>query len=177
MKIGKNFQNWGQIEKWNPECVEIGDNCLLGHESRIVLHGPILPYKENNKVIFGDLSWVGFRSTILMGTKLGRGCLVGTNVVTNKEYPPYSIIVGNPGKVLRKRDGEEFLAFYVIRILMNAVLGTVHPDWSLLTMEHVKYALGHNTSEPYDKNLDLDSMTTDDVFKHFGIDKNRGLKQ
>jgi len=167
MKIGKNFENLGEIERWNRQYVTIGDNCLLGTESKIVLHGPILPYKDNKSVILGDLTWIGFRSTVLMGTKLGRACLVGTNTVVRGEYPAYSIIAGVPGAVTRKRDIEELLRFYVIRILMKKVLGTIQPNWNLLTMDHIKYALGHNTSEPYDTSLDLDSMNVDDILNMF----------
>ena len=167
MKIGKNFENLGQIENWNNDCVHIGDDCLLGTESKIILHGPILPYQTDNKVIFGDLTWIGFRSTILMGTKLGRACLVGTGAVVRGHFPAYSVIAGVPAKVIRKRDIEELLRFYVVRFLMKKVLGTVDPDWNLLTIEHVKHALGHNTPEPYDSQLDLDEMSIQDIFKLF----------
>lgn len=169
MKIGKNFQNHGEIERWNPQCVDIGDNCLLGTQSKIVLHGPILPYRKDNKVVLGDMTWVGFRSTILMGTKLGRGCLVGTGAVVQGHYPAYSIVAGVPAKTIRKRDAEELLRFYIIRFLMKTVLGTVQPDWSLLTMSHIKYALGHNTDEPFDSSLNLDTMSVEDVLKHYNI--------
>jgi len=167
MKVGENFRCLGEIEPFNRDLVEIGDNCLLGGQSKIILHGPIRPYKKNNKVIFEDLTWIGFRVLILPGTKLGRATLVGANSVVFGDIPPYSIVAGNPCKVIRKRSGEELLRFYVIRILMDKVLGTVHPDWSLLTMEHIKYALGHNTDSPYDPNLDLDNMTVKDVLVHF----------
>lgn len=167
MKIGKNFENLGEIERWNQQYVTIGDNCLLGTESKIILHGPVLPYKDNKSVILGDLTWVGFRSTILMGTKLGRACLIGTGTVVRGEYPAYSIIAGVPGVVTRKRDIEELLRFYVIRILMKKVLGTVQPDWNLLTMDHIKYALGYHTDEPYDTSLDLDSMNVNDILGTF----------
>ena len=50
---------------------------------------------------------------------------------------------------------------------MKKVLGTIQPDWNLLTMDHIKYALGHNTPEPYDTSLDLDSMNVDDILSMF----------
>ena len=167
--IGKNFENLGQIEKWNQHLLKIGDNCLLGTESKIILHGPILPYKSENKIIFEDMVWVGFRSTILMGTKIGRCSLVGTGAVVKGNFPAYSIIAGNPAKTISKRSVAEILRFYTIRFLMGRVLGTVEPNWSLLNMEHIKYALGHNTDEPYDKNLDLNNMTVAEALTLFGI--------
>lgn len=167
--IGKNFENLGQIERWNPHLLEIGDNCLLGTESKIVLHGPILPYRKNNKIVFKDMVWVGFRSTILMGTTIGRCSLVGTGAIVKGNFPAYSVIAGNPAKVVSRRSVEEILRFYVVRFLMRKVLGTVDPNWSLLKMEHIKHALGHNTDEPYDEKLDLDNMSVEDVLNEFGV--------
>lgn len=167
--IGKNFENLGQIERWNHHLLEIGDNCLLGTESKIVLHGPILPYRENNKIIFKDMVWVGFRSTILMGTTIGRCSLVGTGAIVRGNFPAYSVIAGNPAKAVSRRTIAEILRFYVIRFLMKRVLGTVEPNWNLLKIEHVKHALGHKTEEPYDENLDLDNMTVQEVMNRFGV--------
>lgn len=167
--IGKNFENLGQIEKWNPHLLEIGDNCLLGTESKIVLHGPILPYRKNNKIVFKDMVWVGFRSTILMGTTIGRCSLVGTGAIVRGDFPAYSVIAGNPARAVSRRSVAEILRFYVVRFLMRKVLGTVEPNWNRLKMEHVKHALGYNTEEPYDKSLDLDNMTVSEVLNKFGV--------
>lgn len=42
------------------------------------------------------------------GVKLGKHCVVGTNAVVLKgEYPDYSIIVGNPAKVVKKYNAEK----------------------------------------------------------------------
>ena len=167
MKVGKNFRNLGNIEPWNQDWVEIGDHCLLGGESKIILHGPIRPYKENNKVIIGDLSWTGFRCLILPGTKIGRCCLVGATSLVFGDFPSYSIIAGNPAKAIRRRDGYELLRFFVIRILQDKVLGVDEPDWSRLKMNHIKYVFGYGSDDPFDPDLDLDNMTVEEVLDHY----------
>ena len=37
------------------------------------------------------------------GVKVGDGCIIGTNAVVAKDIPPYSIAVGNPANVVKRR--------------------------------------------------------------------------
>lgn len=55
--------------------------------------------KSANVIIEEDV-WVGTRVTILSGTKLGRGCIVGAGALVNKEVPPYAVVVGIPAKIV-----------------------------------------------------------------------------
>ena len=45
---------------------------------------------------------VGSSSTILAGVTVGEGAIVGAGAVVTKDVPPWTIVVGNPAKVLRK---------------------------------------------------------------------------
>lgn len=56
-------------------------------------------------VIVEDYVWIGANVTLCPGTHIGRGCLVaaGAVCVKNKKYPPYTIIGGNPAKVIKYR--------------------------------------------------------------------------
>jgi tetrahydrodipicolinate N-succinyltransferase len=165
MKIGKNFENHGVIEQWNPHLVDIGDDCLLGAESRLVLHGAIvLDKKTDRRIIMRDLSWVGFRCLIFPGVTLGRCSLIGAGSNVTKSVPPYHIACGNPAKVIRKRHLAEIIKFYTIRIKMKGVLGVHEPDYSLLTQHDIGYALGIGTEHPYDPDITLDGITTLEKF-------------
>lgn len=65
---------------------------------------------QNKKysIVIEDNVWIAANSIILSGAKIGTGSVVGAGaVVTGKEYPPYSIIVGNPAKILRSRKNNE----------------------------------------------------------------------
>jgi len=59
--------------------------------------------KESRGIIIEEDCWLGASVVVLDGTRLGRGCVVGANTLLKDEYEPLSIIVGSPGKVLRKR--------------------------------------------------------------------------
>lgn len=52
-------------------------------------------------VIVGEDARIGANVTILCGVTIGRGCIVGAGTVIRKSTPPYSIIVGNPAKVVK----------------------------------------------------------------------------
>ena len=54
--------------------------------------------------MIGDDVWIGDGVMILTGcTSIGNGCVVGARTVVTKDVPPYSIIVGNPGKIVKYR--------------------------------------------------------------------------
>lgn len=50
--------------------------------------------------------WIGRRVIILPGVKIGDGCVIGAGAVVSKDTPPYSVVVGNPARVVkfRKKD-------------------------------------------------------------------------
>lgn len=54
--------------------------------------------------------WLGHESTILSGVTIGDGCVVGANAVVASSVPPYSIVAGNPAKIIRKRFSDETIA-------------------------------------------------------------------
>jgi acetyltransferase-like isoleucine patch superfamily enzyme len=56
----------------------------------------------NRKTAIGENCFIGMGARIQAGTILGRHCVVGTNAVVRGVYPDYSVIVGSPGKVVKK---------------------------------------------------------------------------
>lgn len=47
--------------------------------------------------------WIGTNVTLLQGTHLGRGCIVGGGSVVRSKIPPYAIVIGNPAKIVSFR--------------------------------------------------------------------------
>ena len=58
--------------------------------------------KEYSIVIEDDV-WIGAKVIVVSGTKIGRGSVVAAGSVVSGEIPPYSIVVGNPGRVMFNR--------------------------------------------------------------------------
>lgn len=50
----------------------------------------------------GDKAWVGFNSIILKGVTVGEGAVVGAGSVVTKDVPPWTIVAGNPARIIRE---------------------------------------------------------------------------
>lgn len=64
-----------------------------------------LPLKGDT--VIGNDVWIGENVTILPGVHIGDGSIIGANSVVGKNIEPYSICVGNPVRVIKKRFDEE----------------------------------------------------------------------
>ena len=53
--------------------------------------------------------WIGYNATFLPGVHIGHGCVVGAQSVGTKDFPPYSIVAGNPTRLIRPRFDEEII--------------------------------------------------------------------
>ena len=58
-------------------------------------------------VIIEDNVWIGDKATILSGVKIGKGAIVAANAVVTKDVPAYSVVAGNPAKIIRKVNDED----------------------------------------------------------------------
>lgn len=114
--------------------VELGNNSDIGYAARLngkviigndVIMGPeVVIYTTNHRtdrvdipikyqgtteekpVIIGDGCWICARTILLPGVSIGEGCIVAAGAVVSKDAPPYSVVAGNPAKVVKCRNGE-----------------------------------------------------------------------
>ena len=94
--------------------VEIGDGCVFSDRVYIAdqSHGldpdgpPIMRQPLNSKgpVIIGRRCFLGVGVCILPGVTLGDHCIVGANAVVTKSFPAYSLIAGNPARLIKQYD-------------------------------------------------------------------------
>lgn len=78
----------------------IGRNVTVGH--KVMLHGCII----------GDNSLIGIGAVILNGAVIGKNCLIGANALIpeGKVIPDGSLVMGQPGKVVRELDAGQVAA-------------------------------------------------------------------
>jgi acetyltransferase-like isoleucine patch superfamily enzyme len=50
----------------------------------------------------GNAVWIGFESIVLPGVTIGDGAIVGCRSVVAEDVPPYTIVAGNPARVVRR---------------------------------------------------------------------------
>ncbi|CTR17353.1 acyltransferase [Escherichia coli] len=53
-------------------------------------------------VIIGDNVWIGFQAAILKGVTIGEGAVVAARAVVTKDVPAWSVVAGNPAKVVKE---------------------------------------------------------------------------
>lgn len=63
-------------------------------------------YYTNGTLEIGDGTWIGIHACLIGNISVGRGCVIGANAVVTKDIPDYSVVVGNPGKIVKKYDLE-----------------------------------------------------------------------
>lgn len=57
------------------------------------------------EITIEDDCWIGGSSILLPGVQIGRGSTVGAGSVVTKDVPPFSVVVGNPARFLRRVEG------------------------------------------------------------------------
>lgn len=78
---------------------------IFGDDWKDAMEGKSYPSKGNTEI--GNDVWIGFDATIMPGVKIGDGAIIGSKSVVTKDVEPYSIVGGNPAKLIRKRFSEQ----------------------------------------------------------------------
>jgi acetyltransferase-like isoleucine patch superfamily enzyme len=52
--------------------------------------------------MISDFVWIGANVIILKGVTIGEGAIVGAGSVVTKDVPPYTIVAGNPARIIRE---------------------------------------------------------------------------
>lgn len=96
--------------------VVLDNNVMLGPGVKIwsvnhkfdVIDQPIIEQGyEEKEVVIGKGCWLGANTIVLPGVHLPEGCIVSAgSVVGIKKYPPFSILAGNPARVVGNRRKE-----------------------------------------------------------------------
>ncbi len=92
--------------------MEIGEHALLAQNITITPYSHIFEDPDDyiinqgghtRKVTIGKDAYLGMNVCVLYSADVGQGSVIGSGSVVVKSIPPYSVAVGNPAKVIRKR--------------------------------------------------------------------------
>lgn len=131
-KAGKNINIEYKADFGTGKLIEIGDNSGIGVNAHVrgplkigneVMMGPDVviitaihnhtrtdkTIKEqghlpNKPVSIGNDVWIGARVIILPGVSIGRGVIIGAGAVVTKDIPDFTIVGGNPARIIKNRN-------------------------------------------------------------------------
>ncbi len=92
--------------------LKIGENVMMGPDVTILTHThnierTDIPMGRQGSVVkevsVGDDVWIGMRSIIMPGVRIGNGVVIGAGAVVTKDVPDFAIVGGVPAKIIRYR--------------------------------------------------------------------------
>lgn len=113
---------------WSARSIRMGDRVLVAHNVTILdnLTHPIGARARHEHfkhiitaghpehidlgeraVDIGDDVWIGCMSVVLRGVSLGQGAIVGAGSVVTESVPPWTLVAGNPARIIRELDNDE----------------------------------------------------------------------
>lgn len=132
--LGTRSYMWGHIkivpeEYYDIKNIHIGKYCSISTGFTVFLGGnhrydtfSTFPFKELNlndeckpnsifkpEPVIGNDVWIGMNVTIFPGVTIGDGAVIGAYSVVTKNVEPYSIVGGNPAKIIKKRFSDEII--------------------------------------------------------------------
>jgi acetyltransferase-like isoleucine patch superfamily enzyme len=66
-------------------------------------------HKTVKKTTIGNDVWIGVDVFIRTGVTIGTGAIIGAHAVVTKDVPPYAVVGGNPGRIIKKRFSDEVI--------------------------------------------------------------------
>ena len=141
----------------------IGKFCQIGHNVEFVMNGanhqmnsvstyPFyifkgweqeppnkedLPYKGDT--VIGNDVWIGQNVTFLPGVHVGDGCIIGANSVVGSDTPPYSVVVGNPARIIKKRFDDEMIGLLEKLQWWNKTTNQIQKLIPILSNSNINY--------------------------------------
>jgi len=126
-RMGRSSQIAASVQILRPWDLRVGDGCVIG--PRVHLYNlaemvigndvmisqdayicggthdytdPTLPLVRR-KVVIGDYAWIAAGAFIGPGITIGEGAVVGARAVVTRDVEPWTIVAGNPARVIRRR--------------------------------------------------------------------------
>ncbi len=129
VKVGKSTYGTLHVYQWGhpDEMLDIGDyvsiadgvTFLLGGNHsytgittfpvKVKFLGHVREAQSKGPIQVGDDVWIGHNALILSGVSIGQGAIIAAGSVVSKDVPPYSIVGGNPAKVIKYRFSEDII--------------------------------------------------------------------
>lgn len=64
-------------------------------------------FSRSGDTTVGDDVWIGSEAMIMPGVNIGTGAVIGSRAIVTKDVPPYSVVGGNPARIIKMRFSPE----------------------------------------------------------------------
>jgi acetyltransferase-like isoleucine patch superfamily enzyme len=91
--------------------IYISDYCIFGNNcsficSDHIFDNPLVSYASsgnsyNKRINIGVNCWLGHGVSVIGDVKIGHGSIIGAHTLVTKDIPPFSMVIGNPAKVIK----------------------------------------------------------------------------
>ena len=93
--------------------IYIDDEVFIGPKVNLItINHDINPFNRNTTICkpihIEKRVWIGVAATILPGVRIGENSIIGANAVVTKDVPSNTIVGGNPAKVIKTIDVEQY---------------------------------------------------------------------
>jgi virginiamycin A acetyltransferase len=107
---------------------------IFGGDWKDAMEGKKYPAKGDT--IIGNDVWIGYKATIMPGVNIGDGAIIASQATVTRDVEPYSIVGGNPARLIKKRFSEEDI---------KRLLKLKWWDWEVEKIsKHVQHLTGRN---------------------------------
>ncbi len=107
ISIAHNFvYKQGELSIGNRVSIAPNVTIILSSHSNFSNASKSISQKENH-VIINDDAWIGAGAILLNGVTIGQGAIVGAGSIVTRDVPSYTVVAGNPARVIRNIDNHE----------------------------------------------------------------------
>lgn len=107
LSVGDDACIGPRVSLYNKDEISIGKSTVVSQDAYICtashdISSPVMATK-NGPIRIGDCAWVAAKSIVIPNVCIGDGAVVGIGSVVVKDVEPWTVVGGNPAKVLKKR--------------------------------------------------------------------------
>lgn len=105
------------VDSFVPNDIVIGENVMIGPNFYVLARNhnfsatdqPMIlqGYLNRKKTVIEDDVWIGRDVLFTPGRVVKKGTIIGTRCLLTKDFPEYSIVGGNPSKLIRNRNQQD----------------------------------------------------------------------
>lgn len=108
LELGRSVAIDDEVNLYSAAKIKIGTKVAISREAFICTAGhditkPSRPL-VTAPITIGDGVWIGARAIVLPGVTIGEGAIVAAGAVVTKDVEPWTVVGGNPAKVLKERE-------------------------------------------------------------------------